>query len=87
MGGYLCFPGGWMARLRGKPLLLVNADAKLLLSNKTLLPAARRIAFGFDGASTRPTLGDKARRHRQPGARRHRGHPRSAQRFIGRKGR
>ena len=51
MGGYLCFPGGWMARLRGKPLLLVNADAKLLLSNKTLLPAARRIAFGFDGES------------------------------------
>ncbi len=51
MGGYVCFPGGWMARLLGKPLLLVNADAALLLSNRTLLPAATRVAFGFDGAS------------------------------------
>ncbi|MEO6362028.1 MAG: undecaprenyldiphospho-muramoylpentapeptide beta-N-acetylglucosaminyltransferase [Caldimonas sp.] len=52
MGGYVCFPGGWMARLLGKPLLLVNADAALLLSNRALLPAARRIAFGFAGTST-----------------------------------
>mgnify|MGYP000721081787 CR=1 FL=1 len=33
MGGYVCFPGGVMASLLGKPLLLVNADAALLLSN------------------------------------------------------
>ena len=58
MGGYLCFPGGWMAWLHGLPLLLVNADATLLLSNKALLPAARRIAFGFDGDSAR-TVGKK----------------------------
>jgi len=51
MGGYVCFPGGWTARWLGKPLLLVNADASLLLSNKALLPAANRIAFGFAGAS------------------------------------
>ena len=51
MGGYVCFPGGWMARRMNKPLLLVNADASLLLSNKTLLRAANRIAFGFAGAS------------------------------------
>ena len=37
MGGYVCFPGGLMASLLGKPLLLVNADAALLLSNKALL--------------------------------------------------
>ncbi len=49
MGGYVCFPGGWMAKWLGKPLLLVNADASLLLSNKALLPAARRVAFGFAG--------------------------------------
>ena len=49
MGGYVCFPGGWMAKWLGKPLLLVNADASLLLSNKALMPAARRIAFGFAG--------------------------------------
>ncbi|MDP1693502.1 MAG: undecaprenyldiphospho-muramoylpentapeptide beta-N-acetylglucosaminyltransferase [Burkholderiaceae bacterium] len=51
MGGYVCFPGGLMASLLGKPLLLVNADASLLLSNKVLLPVADRIAFGFDGAA------------------------------------
>ena len=51
MGGYVCFPGGWMAWLLGKPVLLVNADASLLLSNKALLPAAKRIAFGFPGRS------------------------------------
>ena len=27
MGGYVCFPGGLMASLLGKPLVLVNADA------------------------------------------------------------
>lgn len=48
MGGYVCFPGGMMASLLGKPLVLVNADARLLLSNKALLPVADRIAFGFD---------------------------------------
>ena len=51
MGGYVCLPGGLMAALLRKPLLLVNADASLLLSNKALLPFADRIAFGFDGAA------------------------------------
>ena len=59
MGGYVCFPGGWMAWLRRKPLLLVNADATLLLSNRALRGAARRIAFGFAGESARE-LGSKA---------------------------
>ncbi|HEU4852966.1 MAG TPA: undecaprenyldiphospho-muramoylpentapeptide beta-N-acetylglucosaminyltransferase [Telluria sp.] len=47
MGGYVCVPGGLMARLRGVPLALVNADAALLLSNKTLAPVAQRVLFGF----------------------------------------
>jgi UDP-N-acetylglucosamine--N-acetylmuramyl-(pentapeptide) pyrophosphoryl-undecaprenol N-acetylglucosamine transferase len=51
MGGYVCFPGGVMASLLNKPLMLVNADAALLMSNKALLPIADRIAFGFDGAA------------------------------------
>jgi UDP-N-acetylglucosamine--N-acetylmuramyl-(pentapeptide) pyrophosphoryl-undecaprenol N-acetylglucosamine transferase len=51
MGGYVCLPGGLMARLLRKPLMLVNADAALLLSNKALLPFAQRITFGFDGES------------------------------------
>jgi UDP-N-acetylglucosamine--N-acetylmuramyl-(pentapeptide) pyrophosphoryl-undecaprenol N-acetylglucosamine transferase len=53
MGGYVCFPGGVMAALLNKPLMLVNADAALLMSNKALLPVADRIAFGFDGDATR----------------------------------
>ena len=47
MGGYVTVPGGVMARLRGVPLVLVNADAALLLSNKTLAPLAKRVLFGF----------------------------------------
>ncbi len=49
MGGYVCFPGGVMARLLRCPLILVNADAALLMSNQALLPWAQRIAFGFEG--------------------------------------
>jgi len=55
MGGYVCFPGGLMAALLNKPLLLVNADAALLLSNKSLLPVADRVVFGFDGAAAQRT--------------------------------
>jgi len=47
MGGYVTVPGGVMARLRRVPLVLVNADAALLLSNKTLTPLAQRVLFGF----------------------------------------
>ena len=53
MGGYVCFPGGLMASLLNKPLMLVNADAAILLSNKSLLPVADRVAFGFDGDAAR----------------------------------
>ncbi len=51
MGGYVCFPGGLMASLLNKPLMLVNADAALLMSNKGLLPVADKVAFGFEGAA------------------------------------
>ena len=47
MGGYVTVPGGMMARARGVPLALVNADAALLLSNKTLAPIAQRVLFGL----------------------------------------
>lgn len=55
MGGYVCFPGGLMAAARGRPLMLVNADAQLLLSNRALLPVADRVAFGFDGPQVAAT--------------------------------
>ncbi|MDB5796160.1 MAG: UDP-N-acetylglucosamine--N-acetylmuramyl-(pentapeptide) pyrophosphoryl-UDP N-acetylglucosamine [Paucimonas sp.] len=47
MGGYVTVPGGLMARLQRIPLVLVNADAALLLSNKTLVPVASKVLFGF----------------------------------------
>ena len=53
MGGYVTVPGGLMARLMGIPLALVNADAALLMSNKALLPFAKKVLFGF-------TTGDAA---------------------------
>lgn len=55
MGGYVCFPGGLMASLLNKPLMLVNADASLLMSNRALLPVADRVGFGFDGAAATKT--------------------------------
>lgn len=55
MGGYVCFPGGLMASLLNKPLVLVNADAALLLSTKSLLTVADRVAFGFDGTAAQRT--------------------------------
>ncbi|HEU5297185.1 MAG TPA: undecaprenyldiphospho-muramoylpentapeptide beta-N-acetylglucosaminyltransferase [Burkholderiaceae bacterium] len=55
MGGYVCFPGGMMASLLGKPLVLVNADASLLLSTRSLLPVADAVAFGFDGPAVGKT--------------------------------
>lgn len=55
MGGYVCLPGGLMAWLTGKPLMLINADAAMLLSNQSLKPFARRIGFGFDGVAAAST--------------------------------
>ena len=55
MGGYVCFPGGLMASVRDTPLVLVNADASLLMSNRALLPVADVVAFGFDGGAAQRT--------------------------------
>ena len=40
-----------MAWLLNKPLMLVNADAALLMSSKSLLPVADKVAFGFEGVA------------------------------------
>jgi UDP-N-acetylglucosamine--N-acetylmuramyl-(pentapeptide) pyrophosphoryl-undecaprenol N-acetylglucosamine transferase len=52
MGGYVCFPGGLMGVARGLPLVMVNADAAMLLSNRALLPITDVLACGFDGAAS-----------------------------------
>jgi UDP-N-acetylglucosamine--N-acetylmuramyl-(pentapeptide) pyrophosphoryl-undecaprenol N-acetylglucosamine transferase len=51
MGGYVCFPAGIAAKTSRKPLMLVNADASLLMSNRALLPFADRVGFGFEGVA------------------------------------
>src|SRR5258706_6646271 len=46
MGGYVTVPGGLMASVRNVPLIIHNADAGMLLSNRFLAPIADRITFG-----------------------------------------
>ena len=47
LGGYVTVPGGLMAKCCGIPLVLINADAALLLSNKMLIRFAHTVLFGF----------------------------------------
>jgi len=84
MGGYVTVPGGVAAALRRVPLVLVNSDAGLLLSNRMLLPVARRILFGLPGDSVR--LGAKAMWTGSPVRAAIRAVPPPAQRFAGRSG-
>lgn len=51
MGGYVTVPGGLAAALTRTPLVLMNADASLLLSNKILAPFAQKIFFGLPPAT------------------------------------
>ena len=85
MGGYVTVPGGWAARLRRLPLVLVNADAALLMSNKALLPAAKRVLFGFDGGDT-AMRGDKVRVTGNPVRAEIAALPAPEQRYVGRSG-
>ncbi|MEO5882768.1 MAG: undecaprenyldiphospho-muramoylpentapeptide beta-N-acetylglucosaminyltransferase [Caldimonas sp.] len=85
MGGYVCLPGGWMAWLQRRPLLLVNADASLLLSNKALKLPARRIAFGFAGMAAE-AMGEKAVVTGNPVRAEIESLPAPAERFAGRAG-
>ena len=50
MGGYVTVPGGLAALLAGNKLVLVNADARLLLSNQVLAPFARAVLYGLPPA-------------------------------------
>jgi cell division protein FtsW len=84
MGGYVCFPGGLMASLLNKPLVLVNADAALLLSNKQ--PAAGGRPRGLRLRRPGGAAHEERRGHRQPGARRDRGLPAPRERWAGRSG-
>lgn len=49
MGGYISFPGGMMAALRGIPLVLHEQNAIPGLANKVLASVADRVLTGFPG--------------------------------------
>jgi UDP-N-acetylglucosamine--N-acetylmuramyl-(pentapeptide) pyrophosphoryl-undecaprenol N-acetylglucosamine transferase len=49
MGGYVSFPGGMMASLRGVPLLLHEQNSIAGLANRVLAGVADRVLTGFPG--------------------------------------
>lgn len=55
MGGFAAFPGGLMARLLGKPLVIHEQNSVAGLTNKTLAHFASRVLAAFPAA-----FGDKA---------------------------
>ena len=50
LGGYITFPGGLMAALLGRPLVLHEQNSVAGLANKVLAKIADRIMVGFPGA-------------------------------------
>ena len=50
MGGYPAFPGGLMASLLGKPLLIHEQNSIPGLANKILAKLADRVLLGFPNA-------------------------------------
>ena len=56
MGGYISFPGGMMAALLGKPLVVHEQNAIPGLANKVLAAVADRVLCAFPGALKRASL-------------------------------
>src|SRR5437016_7580971 len=56
MGGYISFPGGMMAALLGKPLVVHEQNAIAGLANKVLAGVADRVLCAFPGALKRASL-------------------------------
>lgn len=50
MGGYITFPGGMMAALTGRPLVLHEQNSVAGLANRVLAGVADRVMTGFPGA-------------------------------------
>ena len=50
MGGYVSFPGGMMAALAGRPLVIHEQNSIAGLANRVLAKVARRIVCGFPEA-------------------------------------
>src|SRR2546426_11798195 len=56
MGGYISFPGGMMAALFGKPLVVHEQNSVAGLANTVLAGVADRVLCAFPGALKRATL-------------------------------
>jgi len=56
MGGYISFPGGMMAALLGKPLVVHEQNAIPGLANKLLAAVADQVLCAFPGALKRASL-------------------------------
>jgi UDP-N-acetylglucosamine--N-acetylmuramyl-(pentapeptide) pyrophosphoryl-undecaprenol N-acetylglucosamine transferase len=54
LGGYVAFPGGMMAALRGTPLVVHEPGAVAGITNRVLAPVADRVVVGMEGAFDRP---------------------------------
>ncbi len=54
LGGYVAFPGGMMAVLWRKPLVVHEPGAVAGLTNRVLAPVADRVIVGMEGAFARP---------------------------------
>jgi UDP-N-acetylglucosamine--N-acetylmuramyl-(pentapeptide) pyrophosphoryl-undecaprenol N-acetylglucosamine transferase len=50
MGGYIAFPGGMMAALWGRPLVVHEPGAVAGITNRVLAPVADRVIVGMEGA-------------------------------------
>jgi UDP-N-acetylglucosamine--N-acetylmuramyl-(pentapeptide) pyrophosphoryl-undecaprenol N-acetylglucosamine transferase len=66
MGGYVAFPGGMMAALWGKPLVVHEPGAVAGLTSRTLALVADRVIVGMEGAFERPVKGNLASRLPKP---------------------
>jgi UDP-N-acetylglucosamine--N-acetylmuramyl-(pentapeptide) pyrophosphoryl-undecaprenol N-acetylglucosamine transferase len=53
MGGYVAFPGGMMAALWNRPLVVHEPGAVAGLTNRVLAPVADRVVVGMEGAFER----------------------------------
>ncbi|MDH5263387.1 MAG: glycosyltransferase, partial [Betaproteobacteria bacterium] len=68
MGGYVAFPGGMMAALWGKPLVVHEPGATAGLANRALALVADRVVAGMEGsfeARTGHRVGDRIPRPRE----------------------
>jgi UDP-N-acetylglucosamine--N-acetylmuramyl-(pentapeptide) pyrophosphoryl-undecaprenol N-acetylglucosamine transferase len=93
LGGYVAFPGGMMAFLSGKPLVIHEQNAVAGLTNRVLACLAKRVLLGLPGAFSqgmdKPLLCGKVKAEwvGNPVRPKIAGVPAPAERYAGREGR